>query len=62
MHLLDLNEVLDILGRLHLFGCVAVYVKQEYFVCGCKICKFRPIWLFSAISKSGDEGMLASLL
>ncbi|KAJ0092964.1 hypothetical protein Patl1_25859 [Pistacia atlantica] len=55
-YLIECLTVLDILGRLHLFGCNAVYVEQKYFVCGCKICRFRPNWVFSTISSSGDEG------
>lgn len=56
-HVTCLDKKLDFLGRLHLLGCIPMHVKQIYIAGGCKICRFRLIWMFTTVSCSWDKGI-----
>lgn len=57
-----LNNKLDVLGRLYLFGCNAMHVKQGHLTCGFKAPGVRYIQLSIPISCSWDKGTEVTLL
>lgn len=55
------EEFLDVLGRFHVFGCIAVLVEQKCTASGCQIRGFRLVWLFVAVSSTWNKGTVVSL-
>ena len=57
-----LTRNLDVLGGFYLFGCITVYVEQNYFTRSREICGFRSVWLSVTVSPTWSEGMAVSFL